>query len=206
MKLNEITALATVPVAALALGLIAACSSGGSVPPGQPGASPPPAAACLKSGTCTAAQQQKVAAANGITNPAGLNGCLVAGNCTGAQQQGLAAGTSIGGSSSAPPSSPPATSGSGFTASCFITSAPVIGNVFPEVTFNNATSQDESVDGNEVTVIFFDQNGDQIGTDSVNAPAVIAANQSVTTAIGDAQDQAPTGTASCSVAPYQLNP
>jgi hypothetical protein len=31
-------------------------------------------------------------------------------------------------------------------------------------------------------------------------------NESVTTAIGDAQDQAPAGTASRSVAPYQLNP
>jgi hypothetical protein len=46
----------------------------------------------------------------------------------------------------------------------------------------------------------------EIGTDSVNAPAVIAANQSVTTAIGDAQDQAPTGTASCTIAPYQTTP
>jgi hypothetical protein len=94
---------------------------------------------------------------------------------------------------------------SGFTASCFITSAPVIGDQVPEVTFNNPTPNDESVVGGEVTVILFDQNGDQIGTDSVSAPVVIAANQSVTTGTDDADD-APTGAASCSVAPYQTTP
>jgi hypothetical protein len=218
---RKITALAAVPVVALGLGLIAACSAGGSVPPGQPGASPPPTAACLKTGTCTAAQQQQVAAANGITNPAGLNGCLVVGNCTAAQQQGLAAGTSIGGSSSAPPPSSSATSGAGFTASCAVVpqygqtgnsdpnvpSSTVLIGSYPEVTFNNPTSQDASVIGYSVTVIYFNASGDQLGTASVTAPAVVAAGQAVTTGTAAAEDgQAPTGAETCSVAPYQTQP
>lgn len=97
-------------------------------------------------------------------------------------------------------------SSSVFTASCAVATIPVIGGLAAEVDFNNPTSQDVSVVGGQVTVIYFDQNGDQLGTTTVNAPAVISANQSVTTTTGDAEGQAPTGTASCSVAPYQTQP
>jgi hypothetical protein len=57
-----------------------------------------------------------------------------------------------------------------------------------------------------VTVILFDQGGGQIGTDTVSAPALIAAGQSVTTGTGAAFDQAPAGATSCSVGPYRTNP
>jgi hypothetical protein len=99
---------------------------------------------------------------------------------------------------------------SGFTASCSIEPVPgpgtfTMGN-YPAVTFNNPTNQDESVQGILVTVILFDANGNQIGTVSVRAPAVIAAGQAVTTGTAAVYDSVPTGAVTCSVAPYQTSP
>ena len=97
---------------------------------------------------------------------------------------------------------------SGFTANCFITSNNIGNTVFdyyPAVTFDNATSQDESVVGGSVTVLEFNQAGGQLATTTVNVPdAVIAPGQSVTST--SSYETAPTGTASCSVAPYQIQP
>ena len=74
------------------------------------------------------------------------------------------------------------------------------------MTFSNPTGQDESIDGNQVNVIFFNQAGSELGTGWVNTVSVIAAGQTVTTEPNDISGDAPPGTTSCSVGPYQVTP
>lgn len=101
----------------------------------------------------------------------------------------------------------PSSSSAGFTANCTIINPGATNTgIYPEVTFNNPTSQDESIINNQVNVIFFNQTGGQIGTGYVNTPSVIAAGQDVTTEPNAISGDAPDGTFTCSVGPYQINP
>jgi hypothetical protein len=120
---------------------------------------------------------------------------------------GSSSSTGPGGAKNGAPAPTQSSSSSGFTANCAIVGA-VTGNPgYPAVTLSNPTSQDESVVGDQVNVIYFNQAGAEVGTSTVNTVSVIAAGQTVVSGSNMVSGTAPPeGTTSCSVGPYQISP